>query len=137
LVAAGLTSGFGAAGATAVSRFRTGALDDAAAAAADFAGAGEFNGFDEAFCEAFELLLLGCLAAFLLALPAAWRAFEAGFFAEVDDFARAVLRGAGLEDFLRGFLDIRLPFVAFGGSIMGLLRVLSQRAGIELAAGQV
>jgi hypothetical protein len=27
--------------------------------------------------------------------------------------------------FLRNFLDIRLPFVAFGGSIMGGLRVLS------------
>jgi hypothetical protein len=30
-----------------------------------------------------------------------------------------------LGDFLRDFLDIRLPFVAFGGSIIGLLRVPS------------
>jgi hypothetical protein len=42
-----------------------------------------------------------------------------------------------LGDFLRVFLDIRLPFVAFGGSIMEVLRVLSRQAGIEPAAGQV
>ena len=30
-----------------------------------------------------------------------------------------------LGDFLRNFLDIRLPFVAFGRSIIGLLRVPS------------
>ena len=30
-----------------------------------------------------------------------------------------------LGDFLRDFLDIRLPFVAFGRSIIGLLRVPS------------
>jgi hypothetical protein len=30
-----------------------------------------------------------------------------------------------LGDFLRDFLDIRLPFVAFGVSIMGVLRVLA------------
>jgi hypothetical protein len=29
-----------------------------------------------------------------------------------------------LGDFLRVFLDIRLPFVAFSGSIIALLRVL-------------
>jgi hypothetical protein len=125
LVAAGLAGGFGA-------------FDDAAVPAADFAGAGDFNGFDDALCEAFELFRSVSLVVFLLALPAACRrAFETGFFADDADFARAALGGVRLEDFLRGFLDIRLPFVAFGGSIMGVLRVLSQRAGIGLAAGQV
>jgi hypothetical protein len=87
LVAAGLASGFGAAEATGDSNPCPDVLDDAAAAAG-FAGAGDFNGFDEVFCEALELLLLVCLVAFLLALPVG-RAFETGFFAEVDDFARA------------------------------------------------
>jgi hypothetical protein len=31
--------------------------------------------------------------------------------------------GAALGDFLRVFLDIRLPFVAFSGSIIAVLRV--------------
>jgi hypothetical protein len=30
------------------------------------------------------------------------------------------------EEFLRVFLDIRLPFVAFGGSIMGILGGVAQ-----------
>jgi hypothetical protein len=51
-------------------------------------------------------------------------------------FADAFLRVV-LEEFLRVFLDIRLPFVAFGGSIIRLLRVESRRAQIEPAAGQV
>jgi hypothetical protein len=46
-----------------------------------------------------------------------------------------VLPGAFAEDFLRVFLDIRLPFVAFGGSIIRLLRVESRRAQIKSAAG--
>jgi len=131
--AGGLASGFGAAGATAGLSFRAGAFDDA-----DFAGTGDFNGFDAALCETFERFPSVCLLVFLPALPATGRrAFETGFFADVADFARVASRGAGFEDFLRVFLDIRLPFVAFAGSIMGLLRVLPQRAGIELAAGQV
>jgi hypothetical protein len=32
-----------------------------------------------------------------------------------------------LEDFLRVFLDIRLPFVAFGGSIIAVLRASRSR----------
>ena len=36
---------------------------------------------------------------------------------------------ATLGDFLRVFLDIRLPFVAFGGSIIGVLRVSRGRIG--------
>jgi hypothetical protein len=42
-----------------------------------------------------------------------------------------------LEDFLRVFLDIRLPFVAFGGSTNRVLRVSSRGAGFAPAAGQV
>jgi hypothetical protein len=60
----------------------------------------------------------------------------AGFLADVFDAARVALPGADLGDFLRVFLDIRLPFVAFGGSIIGLLRALSWQAGIGPSAGQ-
>ncbi|OKO71344.1 hypothetical protein AC628_28620 [Bradyrhizobium sp. NAS96.2] len=42
-----------------------------------------------------------------------------------------------LEDFLRVFLDIRLPFVAFRSSTIGVLRVLFAVAGFASAAGQV
>ena len=41
-----------------------------------------------------------------------------------------------LGDFLRVFLDIRLPFDAFGGSTNGVLRVLFCRCGFAPAAGQ-
>jgi hypothetical protein len=47
--------------------------------------------------------------------------------APVPDFLAAVFGGfleGVLGDFLRVFLDIRLPFVAFSGSIITLLRVL-------------
>ena len=57
------------------------------------------------------------------------RAFEWRCFAEpCADLARAASRRplavGGLEDFLRVFLDIRLPFVAFRGSTIRVLRVL-------------
>jgi hypothetical protein len=42
-----------------------------------------------------------------------------------------------LGDFLRVFLDIRLPFVAFRGSTIRVLRVASLRSGFAPAAGQV
>ena len=59
-------------------------------------------------------------------LPAAGRLDFAVFvFVRAAGFAPAGRRAAGLEDFLRDFLDIRLPFVAFGGSTMRPLRVLS------------
>jgi hypothetical protein len=64
------------------------------------------------------------------------RAFEVGFFAVSFDCAGAFFPDPDLGDFLRVFLDIRLPFVAFGGSIMELLRVLPRKAGFESAAGQ-
>jgi hypothetical protein len=60
-------------------------------------------------------------AAFLPGFPAfAGRDCSRGALADLADAARAVLRGAAFGDFLRVFLDIRLPFVAFGGSIMDI-----------------
>jgi hypothetical protein len=80
----------------------------------------------------------------------ALRGFAAGVLTEAVEppraaFAVAVFRAevledpfAGpLEDFLRVFLDIRLPFVAFGGSTNRVLRVSSRSAGFAPAAGQV
>jgi hypothetical protein len=50
------------------------------------------------------------------------------FLADVFDTARAAFLEGGFlkdawEDFLRVFLDIRLPFVAFSGSTIAILRV--------------
>jgi hypothetical protein len=42
-----------------------------------------------------------------------------------------------LEDFLRVFLDIRLPFVAFGRSTNKVLRVSPRGTGSAPAAGQI
>jgi len=110
----------------------------------------DFNDFDAALWEAFgEALLAGFLATFLAAafgaLPdffaAALRTFAAGFFAAAVGPPRAVfaaVRFAGvLEDFLRVFLDIRLPFVAFRGSTNKVLRVSSRAIGFVPTAGQV
>jgi len=52
-------------------------------------------------------------------------------------FARISRGAADLEDFLRDFLDIRLPFVAFGGSIIGNIAGLAQALGIAPLAGQI
>jgi hypothetical protein len=99
---------------------------------------GDFNGFDAALCEAFDEVLAGRLRVSLPDLLAFARGiFEDGFFADAIDCPRAGLAGDALGDFLRVFLDIRLPFVAFGGSIIGVLRVLSRQTGIGLTAGQV
>jgi hypothetical protein len=91
-----------------------------AARNADFDRPAGFNGFDGAVCDVPE----GVLAGLLVALRSAFRAgvgrvFEGGFFAAVFDRARVAFPVDSLGDFLRVFLDIRLPFVAFGGSIMG------------------
>jgi hypothetical protein len=80
----------------------------------------------------------------------ALRGLAAGFLTEAFEplrvgFALAAFRTevladpltGPLEDFLRVFLDIRLPFVAFGGSTNRVLRVSSRRAGFAPAAGQV
>jgi hypothetical protein len=46
-------------------------------------------------------------------------------FERFDVLARTGCLDEVLGDFLRDFLDIRLPFVAFGRSIMWVLRVLA------------
>jgi hypothetical protein len=98
------------------------------------------NCFEGAFCDDSE----GRLAAFLVALPAAFlpdllalvrRPFDDSVFAGFPGFAPAATREAVFEDFLRVFLDIRLPFVAFGGSIKGIASLV--RANWDSAAGQV
>ena len=63
--------------------------------------------------------------------------FAAGFLADVLEAAGTAFLAGVLGDFLRVFLDIRLPFVAFGGSIMGILRVLFWQNGFEPTAGQI
>jgi hypothetical protein len=103
-----------------------------------FAGLEDFNGFDGALCDVGRVAFAVCLLVVLPDLAAAFGLFfEAGVFADVCDRARVVFPVAGSGDFLRVFLDIRLPFVAFGGSIIGAIAVLSGQAGIEPAAGQV
>ncbi|WP_423958733.1 hypothetical protein [Bradyrhizobium sp.] len=67
------------------------------------------NRFDAAVCDGSEVAFLADL------LAAARLVFAAAF-------ARTGRRGAALEELLRDFVDIRLPFVAFGGSIIRLLR---------------
>ena len=57
--------------------------------------------------------------------------------ADLADVAGALLRDAAFEDFLRVFLDIRLPFVAFRGSTIGVLRAASVAGGFASLAGQV
>ena len=99
---------------------------------ADFAGLGDFNFFDGALCDAFAVALPVCLFFVLLVLAAvAPRVFEGAVFTDLADPSRIALEG--LEDFFRVFLDIRLPFVAFRGSIIELLR----QAGIEQTVGRV
>jgi hypothetical protein len=106
-----LTDGFSGAG------FAVAALDPVAAAGGDFCGAVAFNFFDVALCDA----VAGFLTDFLADVFAAVRFCPVpDFWADVFD---AFLEGV-LGDFLRVFLDIRLPFVAFSGSIIAVLRVL-------------
>ena len=122
LAAAGLvTAGLATAG------FAAAAFGAEVARGADLAGPDDFNFFNGALCDAFAVALPVCLFfVFVLDLVAA-------FFADVADWARIALPVEGLEDFLRVFLDIRLPFVAFRGSIIRVLR----QAGIEQTAGRV
>jgi hypothetical protein len=106
-----LTDGLSGAG------FAVAALDPVAAAGGGFCGAFTLNFFDGVLCDA----VAGFLTVFLADVFAAVRSAPVpDFWADVfDGFLEDVL-----EDFLRVFLDIRLPFVAFGGSIIALLRVL-------------
>src|SRR6202043_3555297 len=89
---------------------------DVFAAAAALTGLGDF--------------LATALAALAFALAGALAVVRTGFAAA--GFVADVLLDCGrdfLEDFLRVFLDIRLPFVAFRGSIIGILRVSSRAVG--------
>jgi hypothetical protein len=52
-------------------------------------------------------------------------AFAVPLLEAFDDFAALGCLDEGLGDFLRDFWDIRLPFVAFGGSIIRILQTLS------------
>ena len=96
-------------------------------------GAGEedLNRFDAALCDVpadpFLLdVLFGCsldLLAVFLAVFLAVRLFLVTVVLEAfDDSARCGRLDDVLGDFLGDFLDIRLPFVAFGGSTIRALR---------------
>ena len=83
------------------------------------AGEADFNRFDAALCDV-------SLARFLFDVFAVARLlFAALVLAAFDDLARTGCLDEVLGDFLRDFLDIRLPFVAFGRSIIRVLRVLA------------
>ena len=130
-------SGFSAAGFPARG-FAAVGFDPALVLAADPLGSADFNGFAGALCDVLGVAFPACLLLFLAdVLAVARRFFEGAGFADVFAGARAPFPDDALRDFLRVFLDIRLPFVAFGGSTMEVLRVLSRRAGIAPTAGQV
>jgi hypothetical protein len=77
---------------------------------------GDFNRFDAALCDV-------PLNPFLLdGLAFDWPALAALVLDAFEDFAAGGRVDGVLGDFLRDFLDIRLPFVAFGGSIIKVLR---------------
>jgi hypothetical protein len=122
----------------------------------------DFNDFDGGLCDALVEAVLAVFSGFPTAALAAdlavllavlLVALAAGFLADVMSLRPAVLRaalaaggfgagvlrllGAGLEDFVRVFLDIRLPFVAFRRSTIRVLRVLPLTVGFAPAAGQV
>jgi hypothetical protein len=73
-----------------------------------------FNGFDAVLCDDPLLAFVADLRA--AGLSVVFRKFVPAF---AVVFARGLPGEADLEDFLRDFLDIRLPFVAFSGSIIG------------------
>ena len=100
---------------------------------ADFPALEDFNFFDGAF-EAFAVALpVGLFFVLLVLVAVVARVFEGAVFNDLADRARIAFPAAGLEDFLRVFLDIRLPFVAFRGSIIEVLR----QAGIEQTVSRV
>jgi hypothetical protein len=109
---------------------------------ADFKGV-DFNRFDGALCDALGGVFPGCLLAVLadFLTVVVRRVFAADVLVDAAVRARVAFAAGALSealgDFLRVFLDIRLPFVAFGGSIIGLLRVGSQQARIAPSAGQI
>jgi hypothetical protein len=79
----------------------------------------DFNDFDAALCDV-------SLARFLFDVFATARLLFAALVLEaLEVLARTRCLDEVLGDFLRDFLDIRLPFVAFGSSIIRILRVLA------------
>ena len=105
-------------------------------------GAGDsvafFGCFDEALCGVFERVLPTRLATLLPVLAAAaGRVLEGAVLGDVAGFRADVLTEGAFGNFLRVFLGIRLPFVVFGRSIIGLLRALPLQAGIGSCAGQL
>jgi hypothetical protein len=112
----------------------------------------DFNDLDAALWETFgEALFVATLEAAFGAsffgatfealadfFTGALRALAAGALADAVEPPRAAfaVRLAGvLEDFLRVFLDIRLPFVAFRGSTNRVLRVSSRAIGFAPIPG--
>ena len=94
-------------------------FDAAVVPVADAPGPEDFNCFDGALCDVLGLAFPARLFVFSAdVLAVARRFFEGAFLADVFDPARAAFPEDALGDFLRVFLDIRLPFVAFGGSTM-------------------
>jgi hypothetical protein len=59
--------------------------------------------------------------------------FEAARLAGAFDAAGRAFRAERLPDFLRVFLDIRLPFVAFRGSIIEILKSIVRPAGLTFS----
>jgi len=100
-----------------------------AVAVPDFAMLTDFNALDAGLCDPLETDVPACLLVVLLLdlVATGSRDFEDGFFAVVREGARLVFSVGDLGDFLRVFLDIRLPFVAFRGTINEVLR----QAGIR------
>jgi hypothetical protein len=97
----------------------------AAGAASVRVGRREPAGFawlERAFCFVGRLVVaVAFFVAFLPGFPAlAGPVCSRGALADFAGAARAVLRDAAFGDFLRVFLDIRLPFVAFDGSIIDI-----------------
>ncbi|KRR16564.1 hypothetical protein CQ14_30525 [Bradyrhizobium lablabi] len=116
----------------------------------NFLGVGLCDDFADAILAALAGFLTVSLAAGLAALRPT---LAAGFLADAAVAGWAVLRAAlvadgfragvlrlwedGLEDFMRVFLDIRLPFVAFRRSTIRVLRVSPLTVGFAPAAGQL
>jgi hypothetical protein len=114
-----------------------------------------FDGYGAAFGDAFAVVFGAAFPSCFLVvlaglLTAALRVLVTAVLADAVDFALTAFLEAvfpagaleavfsdSLEDFLRVFLDIRLPFVAFSGSIIRVLRVVSGRARIKPAAGHI
>jgi hypothetical protein len=107
--------------------FRAAAVPDDFSEILSMVLGGLFTGALAGFLAAgFALLPEALFEDFLGALPAAFAAVVGpavltGFRVVFLAFALATLPNVAPGDFLRVFLDIRLPFVAFGGSTFGVL----------------